>query len=152
MTRRHKTAPRKHRETATRTWPGPAASRARLCSAVAVVAVCVVAGSSAPAGAASPRVAAANAGIASVKPAAPCTKRALAAGLRRSRLKGRIDVFGCAGRFAYAGVIVNSGSGETDEVTVLFRANDNAWKTATFKYCQNGSVPARIRQQACESN
>lgn len=80
----------------------------------------------------------------------PCTRRALTAGLRRSGLRGYIDgdTFGCAGRFAYAGVIV-----DRNEVTVLFRAAGRGWRAASrARYCENGSVPRQIYQPACESN
>jgi hypothetical protein len=82
----------------------------------------------------------------------PCTKVALTAALHRGRLHGRIVQLGCAGRFAYAVVIVNAGKGEKDDVTVLFRANGKSWEIASFKYCANGSVPAQIRQPACNTN
>jgi hypothetical protein len=85
---------------------------------------------------------------------APCTRPALAAGLHRSRLRGRIDGdgFGCAGRFAYAAVLVGTGN-ESVEITVLFRADARRWKVASRgKYCEDGAVPAKIRQPACETN
>jgi hypothetical protein len=88
------------------------------------------------------------------KASAPCTESALAAALRRSPLRGRIDgnSWGCAGRFAYAGVIVAAGN-SSDEITVLFRAGSGGWEVASRgKYCEDGSVPARIRRPACESN
>jgi hypothetical protein len=85
---------------------------------------------------------------------APCTEPALAAGLRRGKLSGSIDgkSWGCAGRFAFAGVIVKAGA-VGDEITVLFRAEAQGWEVASrAKYCEDGAVPARIRQPACESN
>jgi hypothetical protein len=82
------------------------------------------------------------------KPA--CTMRALESGLRASRMQGRVDAnsWGCAGRFAYAGVTVHN-----IEITVLFRAQGKSWKTASRqKYCNNHQVPARIYRPACETN
>lgn len=92
--------------------------------------------------------------VASAAASAPCTKSALTAGLRRGKLHGRIDgnAFGCAGRFAYAAVIVGAGNEEV-EITVLFRASARHWEVASrAKYCENGAVPAKIRQPACETN
>jgi hypothetical protein len=80
----------------------------------------------------------------------PCTRRALTTGLHRSGLRGYIDgdTFGCAGRFAYAGVIV-----DRNEVTVLFRATGRHWRAASrAHYCADGSVPRQIYRPACESN
>jgi hypothetical protein len=82
----------------------------------------------------------------------PCTERALDAGLRRDHLSGRIDGFCCAGRFAYAGVLVNGGSGETDQVTVLFHAAAPGWQVVSRAYCNGGDIPAKIRRAACDSN
>jgi hypothetical protein len=85
----------------------------------------------------------------------PCTERALTAGLRRGKLRGRIDghAWACAGRFAYAVILVNAGGGILDDVTVLLRAKATGWEVVSRgKYCEDGSVPARIRRIACESN
>jgi hypothetical protein len=82
------------------------------------------------------------------KPA--CTMRALEAGLRASKMQGRVDAnsWGCAGSFAYAGVTVHE-----IEITVLFRAQGKVWKTASrLKYCNKHEVPARIYRPACETN
>jgi len=80
----------------------------------------------------------------------PCTKRALTKGLRNGGLRGYIprDTFGCAGNFAYAGVIVDD-----NEVTVLFRARGGGWQPVDRgRYCENGSVPKAIYRLGCESN
>lgn len=79
-----------------------------------------------------------------------CTKRALTKGLRNGGLRGYIprDTFGCAGNFAYAGVIVDD-----NEVTVLFRARGSGWHPVDRgRYCENGSVPKAIYRLGCESN
>ena len=83
----------------------------------------------------------------------PCTKRALAAGLRRGHVRGSLEQgFRCAGRFAYSGVLVGTGENKVT-ITVLFRADSRGWDVASRgKYCENGSVPKRIRQGACDSN
>lgn len=81
----------------------------------------------------------------------PCTRQALVAGLRRGvrPLQGRlVRPWACAGRFAYAGLVVDGNEG-----TVLFRAVGRVWKPADRgKYCADGVVPARIYQPACNSN
>jgi hypothetical protein len=79
-----------------------------------------------------------------------CTKRALTKGLHQGGLRGYIagETFGCAGSFAYAGVIVDG-----NEVTVLFRAAGRRWHPASrARFCENGSVPKQIYRPACESN
>jgi hypothetical protein len=86
--------------------------------------------------------------LAAPRPA--CTRRALTEGLRQGGLRGYIDgdTFGCAGRFAYAGVIVDG-----NEVTVLFRAVGRRWHPASrARFCGDGSVPKQIYQPACETN
>jgi hypothetical protein len=89
--------------------------------------------------------------VPAVKPVkAPCTKQALEAGLRRAGMEGHVvgNGWGCAGRFAYAAVIVHN-----IEVTVLFRAHGKSWRTASRqKYCNKHKVPARIYKPACETS
>jgi hypothetical protein len=80
----------------------------------------------------------------------PCTKQALARGLKRGETPfpgGRIDEpWDCAGHFAYAAVLYKD-----EELTVLFRAVSRRWKTADrAKYCDD--VPGRIWQPACNTN
>jgi hypothetical protein len=82
----------------------------------------------------------------------PCTKPAFVAGLRRGVTPfphGQIiRPWACAGRFAYAAVVAAG-----NELTVLFRAAGTGWETADrAKYCEGGSVPARIYQNACNTN
>jgi hypothetical protein len=65
-------------------------------------------------------------------------------------MRGRVDrkAWGCAGRFAYAGVTVHE-----IEVTVLFRGQVKSWKVVSRqKYCAEHKVPARIFRQACETS
>jgi hypothetical protein len=83
----------------------------------------------------------------------PCSRQALASGLRRGHVHGTLERgFRCAGRFAYSGVLVGSGAHRIT-ITVLFRAGSDGWTVASRgKYCQNGSVPSRIRRGACDSN
>jgi hypothetical protein len=59
-----------------------------------------------------------------------------------------VHPWGCAGQFAYAAVIIDG-----NEITQLFRAKHSAWETANrAQYCENGKVPARIYQPACNTN
>jgi hypothetical protein len=86
------------------------------------------------------------------EPTPPCTKPAFVAGLRRGVTPlphGQvIRPWACAGRFAYAAVVVAG-----NELTVLFRADGTRWETADrAKYCEDRSVPARIYQNACNTN
>ena len=40
-----------------------------------------------------------------------------------------------------------------DESTVVFRASEGVWKPIdATKYCEDGAIPARIYQIACNSN
>jgi hypothetical protein len=91
-----------------------------------------------------------NPGTAVAAIRAPCTKQALARGLKHGETPfpgGRIEEpWNCAGRFAYAAVIYRG-----EELTILFRAVGRRWKTADrSRYCD--SVPARIWQTACNTN
>jgi hypothetical protein len=55
---------------------------------------------------------------------------------------------GSAGRFAAATVIVDHNA-----LTVVFRADGKRWKVVSAeRYCEDGAVPARIWQNACNSN
>lgn len=78
----------------------------------------------------------------------PCTKRALKAGLKRGANKtpgGKIDVFGCAGRFAYAAVTYKG-----IELTQLFSVKRGRWVTVDrLKPCEKKIVPKKIYGPAC---
>jgi hypothetical protein len=94
-----------------------------------------------------------------------CTRQALRAGLTRgsNRVRGSLSrpyrvngaifrPWGCAGRFAWAGVDV-SFQGNVNTVTVLFIARNGRWQTASRpKYCLSHAVPQKIYAPACESN
>ncbi len=88
----------------------------------------------------------------------PCTRAALTAaakavdGSNVDGLDTSAQGFGCAGKFAYAGVIVGSGSTK-NEVTILFMAVNGTWQAANRAiYCPSGAVPAQIYQLACATN
>jgi hypothetical protein len=85
---------------------------------------------------------------------APCTKPALEAALTRSNVVGRIagNGFGCAEQFAYAAVLVHIGTPNEVEITTLFRAAANEWRTVRRSVGECRLVPKKIRRPACESN
>ncbi len=95
-----------------------------------------------------------TAGSTSNASAAPCTTHAITTTVKTHTSNVySLDGFGCSGHFAYAFVTVTGQNGQPiAEVTTLFMAVDGAWQTASFSYCQNGSVPAAIYQNACETN
>jgi len=80
----------------------------------------------------------------------PCTRTALAAGLKRGSEKqpgGRIPkkTFGCAGRYAYAAVVFRG-----IEYTQVFRASGTRWVTINrTKPCKKKTVPKKIYKPAC---
>jgi hypothetical protein len=94
----------------------------------------------------------------SASSAAPCTAAAITAAARAvdganfDGLDPSSPSFGCSGRFAYAFAIVGSGTTKNG-VTILFMATNGTWQPVNRGiFCQNGSVPQEIYQQACESN
>src|SRR6201994_975799 len=84
----------------------------------------------------------------------PCTKRALAAGLKRGGAKqpqGRITGgFGCAKGWAYSNIAVGHGAGGFDAIA-LFKAKNGKWNTASrAKYCPHkSSLPRKVYNGAC---
>jgi len=83
-----------------------------------------------------------------VKKGPPCTRKALAAGLRRGANKipgAPIEGFRCAGRWAFAVVLDG-----VDDVPALFRAQGTRWVTVDrTKPCNNHAVPKTIYASAC---
>ncbi|MDX6229849.1 MAG: hypothetical protein QOI76_3239 [Frankiales bacterium] len=85
---------------------------------------------------------------------APCTVAALSAAARL----GTPDfyafdrsAYGCAGKYAYAGVTVSSG-GQKNEITEVFKAKKGHWVRASRLLCDQGVIPPSIRVPACQSN
>ena len=85
---------------------------------------------------------------------APCTVAALSAAARA----GTSDfyaldrgAYGCAGSYAYAGVIVGAG-GQRNEITEVFKATKGHWGRASHLLCDQGVIPPSIRVQACLTN
>jgi hypothetical protein len=80
---------------------------------------------------------------------APCTGTAIRAALRRSKTGAHLVKrgFKCAGRFAYAEVVI----GGKFEAVELLRSNGRRWQVVNrAKYCKAGVVPASIRHVGCE--
>jgi hypothetical protein len=87
--------------------------------------------------------------------AAPCTAAVITAAVKAFTTNFyKVDGYGCSGNFAYAFVTVTDQQGQpTAEVTDLFMAVNGAWQPADRgAYCVNGSVPADIYQNACQTN
>jgi hypothetical protein len=81
----------------------------------------------------------------------PCTKKAIAAGLKRgaNRIPGApIEGFRCAGQWAFAVVLDG-----VDDVPALFRAQGTRWVTVDReKPCNDHAVPKKIYAAACLSS
>jgi hypothetical protein len=81
----------------------------------------------------------------------PCTKKALAAGLKRgtNKLPGRlIEGWRCAGRWTIAVVLDG-----VDDVPVLFHAQNGRWVTVNReKPCATHAVPRKIYDAACRAS
>jgi hypothetical protein len=77
-----------------------------------------------------------------------CTKKAIAAGLKRGANKipgAPIEGFRCAGRWALAVVLDG-----VDDVPALFRAQGTRWVTVDReKPCNDHAVPKKIYAAAC---
>jgi hypothetical protein len=78
----------------------------------------------------------------------PCTRKALAAGLKRGANKipgAPIEGFRCAGRWAFAVVLDG-----VDDVPALFHAQGTSWVTVDReKPCRTHAVPKKIYAAAC---
>jgi hypothetical protein len=78
----------------------------------------------------------------------PCTRKALAAGLKRGANKipgAPIEGFRCTGRSAFAVVLDG-----VDDVPALFHAQGTSWVTVDReKPCRTHAVPKKIYAAAC---
>jgi hypothetical protein len=87
--------------------------------------------------------------------AAPCTAAAITATVKSFTTNFyKVDGYGCSGNFAYAFVTVADQQGQPiAEVTDLLMAVNDAWQPVDRGvHCVNGSVPADIYQNACQTN
>ena len=98
-----------------------------------------------------------TAGAAASKPKyPPCTKKALSAGLKRgsgapkdARFQGS---FGCAGGWAYSGIVVGNKQNGFDAIAV-YKAENGVWVTVDrAKPCNTHEIPKKIYKGACTTS
>ena len=82
----------------------------------------------------------------------PCTKKALSAGLKRGSAQPKNakfqGSFGCAGGWAYSGVVVG-GKNRFDAIAV-YKAKNGVWVTVDrAKPCKTHAIPKKIYRGAC---
>jgi hypothetical protein len=85
----------------------------------------------------------------------PCTKKALSAGLKRgsaqpknARFQGS---FGCAGGWAYSGIVVGGKHGF--DAIAVYKAKNGVWVTVDrAKPCQTHAIPKKIYRGACTTS
>ncbi len=85
----------------------------------------------------------------------PCTKKALSAGLKRgsaqpknAKLEGS---FGCAGGWAYSGILVGGKHGF--ETIAVYRAKNGVWATVDrARPCRTHAIPKKIYRAACTTS
>jgi hypothetical protein len=109
-----------------------------------VTAVLVVAAFAAPAGASTNK---------SKYP--PCTKKALSAGLKRGSAQPKnakiVGSFGCAGGWAYSGIVVGGKHGF--DAIAVFKAKNGVWMTVDrAKPCQTHAIPKKLYRGACTTS
>jgi hypothetical protein len=85
----------------------------------------------------------------------PCTPKALRAGLKRSSAQpknARFErSFGCAGRWAYSGVVVGGKHGF--DAIAVYRAEHGVWVAVNrAKPCRTHEIPAKIYRGACTTS
>jgi hypothetical protein len=90
-------------------------------------------------------------------PHPPCTKVALAAALERAYHERSLAPSylskgsQCVGSYA-VGQFIAVHDGQSDDVTVVFRAAGRAWRLGGSADCGNGEIPARIWYFSCAVN
>ena len=93
---------------------------------------------------------------ASASKSPPCTKKALSAGLKRgpaapknAKFQG---TFGCAGGWAYSGVLVGGKKHGFDAIAV-YKAKKGVWVTVNrAKPCRTHAIPKKIFKGACTTS
>jgi hypothetical protein len=85
----------------------------------------------------------------------PCTKKALSAGLKRGSAQPKNAKFerpfGCAGGWAYSGIVVGGKHGF--EAIAVYRAKNGVWVTVDrAKPCRTHAVPNKIYRGACTTS
>ena len=98
-----------------------------------------------------------SAGAAAYSKKAPCTKKALSAGLKRGTAKepkGRILArWACVNGWAYSDIAVGHGAGGFDAIS-LFKAKNGKWATVSRAGPCNkkGTLPKKIFNGACRAD
>ncbi len=85
----------------------------------------------------------------------PCTKKALSSGLKRgsaqpknARFQGS---FGCAGGWAYSGIVVGGKQGF--DAIAVFKAKNGVWVAVDrAKPCRSHAIPKKIYRGACTTS
>jgi hypothetical protein len=85
----------------------------------------------------------------------PCTKKALSAGLKRGSAQPKnakiVGSFGCAGGWAYSGIVVGGKHGF--DAIAVFKAKNGVWMTVDrAKPCQTHAIPKKIYRGACTTS
>ncbi len=85
----------------------------------------------------------------------PCTKAALSAGLKRGSAQpknARFEKsFGCAGGWAYSGVVVGGKHGF--DAVAVYKAKNGLWVTVDrAKPCRTHAIPKKIYRGACTTS
>ncbi len=99
---------------------------------------------------------AASAGASTGKPKyPPCTKKALSAGLKRGSAQPKNakfeGSFGCAGGWAYSGIVVGGKNGF--DAIAVYKAENGVWVAVDrAKPCLKHEIPKKIYQGACTTS
>jgi hypothetical protein len=85
----------------------------------------------------------------------PCTKAALSAGLKRGSAQPRNakfeGSFGCAGGWAYSGIVVGGKHGF--DAIAVYKAKNGVWVTVDrAKPCRTHAIPKKIYKGACTTS
>ena len=85
----------------------------------------------------------------------PCTKTALSAGLKRGSAQPKNakfeGSFGCAGGWAYSGVVVGGKHGF--DAVAVYAAKSGVWVTVDrAKPCRTHAIPKKIYRGACTTS
>jgi hypothetical protein len=85
----------------------------------------------------------------------PCTKQALSAGLKRGSAQPKNakfqGSFGCAGGWAYSGIVVGGKHGF--DAIAVYQAKNGVWVTVNrAKPCRTHAIPKKIYKGACTTS
>ncbi|MBV8431523.1 MAG: hypothetical protein JO244_10195 [Solirubrobacterales bacterium] len=85
----------------------------------------------------------------------PCTKKALSAGIKRGSAQPKnakfLAPFGCAGGWAYSGILVGGKNGF--EAIAVYQAKNGVWVTVNrAKPCRTHAIPKKIYRGACTTS